>query len=151
MAGKRRTLSKGKSDGPGSLVSGSASGSCSASAAGDSQEASDSTSPRPTFIAGNFSLDALPTLWDNSPTIRKRVRDGMNLFVCMLDGKNVNGYVSSAREDLSPNQAVLSPVAVLMPKNSLQLPSIDRLIEAIFCFFATARPARSREHCYKEL
>ena len=95
-------------------------------------------------------MDELPTCWDNSPTIRERVRDGMNLLVCLIDGKLVNGDVSSARENLGPNQAVLSPVAVLMRKNSLQLPSIDRLIEAIFCFFATARQARSREHCYKE-
>ena len=66
------------------------------------------------------------------------------------DGKPECGHIEGSRDNLILNRDVVEPLAKLMRDHEYQIPSIDRLIEAICALYQMARCPRSQEHCYKQ-
>lgn len=141
----RRTAAKSKADKSKERASGSgASGS-------DLPSPGSSASPSPRSRVGNYSLVDLPLHWDNNIVVRDRMRSGMDLLLRTSEqGKPECGHIEGSRDNLILNQDVIEPLARLMKDHDYQLPSIDRLIEAICAVYRTARCPRNLEHCYKQ-
>lgn len=103
-------------------------------------------------VVGHYDLDGVPTAWDNHPSIRARIRENKNLCVAFdhEENKTVSTYVNATVENLRINSVVLEPLAAIMKENSLQLPSIPKLIGAVEEFFRIAKLSRSSDECYQE-
>ena len=121
-----------------------------ASSRATSPGASPKLSPR--SVVGNYDLEKLPIEWDNSPTIRERMRDGHNLCLSYDSGagKGVSKYVDATVENLRINAPVLKPLVAIMKKNDLQLPAIEKLILAVEGLFQLAKLSRTSDHFYQE-
>lgn len=119
---------------------------------GGGSRASSPTSSCKTSVVGHYELDGVPTAWDNNPSIRARIRENKNLCVALDHKENevVSTYVNATVENLKINSAVLEPLAAIMKENSLQLPSIPKLIGAVEEFFRIAKLSRSSDECYQE-
>lgn len=110
-----------------------------------------SQTPREKALVGNYDLSSLPSEWDLSPDVRKRMRDDMNLVTaCDQWGKESNLTVTATKPNVKLNACVLRPVAVLMEQNDLLLPAIDRLIMAIEEYYVLAKRTISHEAAYHE-
>lgn len=145
MAGGKRTAAKSR---PSRESRASSSGSGHGrSPTGNSFE----ISPRSARV-GHYSLDDLPSLWDNNPIIRDRMRSKDFPLVVGLDqaGEQAAVYVEATHEVLQVNEYVMMPLADLMSKNMLMLPHIDRLIQAIDSFYKLSKKPRGAEHCYQQ-
>jgi len=101
---------------------------------------------------GKYDLSGLSKLWDDTPEIRDAVRDNKNLLQQWdaMQKIETNGDVDKTIENCKLNAKVLIPVLGLMRQNSLMLPALDRLIQAIDWFYSTSKKVRSLEHCYKQ-
>ena len=108
----------------------------------------------PKSVVGNFSLQSLPSRWDDTPAIRDRMRNGDSLiyrFDPLLGKSEPAPAVEASLENLKLNHAVLLPVLELMAKNELMLPSIENLIAAIEDFFILCKKTvRQPDHVYQE-
>ena len=92
-------------------------------------------------------------MWDDNQEIRDSVRDNKNLLQHWDDMQKVATCacdVDKTVENCKLNSKVLIPVLELMRQNSLMLPSLDRLIQAIDWFYSTSKKVKSLEHCYKQ-
>ena len=128
-----------------------ASGSGSGSAASSRCTSPTGSSSSSKEIVGTYELSSLPAAWDNSQEIRNRIREGLNLVVRMsLEEKPENGYVEGSTKNMQLNSEALLPVCHLMEQNSLKLPAIDNLIQAIDTFYRTAKMYKSLEQAYQE-
>lgn len=117
---------------------------------GGSRTASPSSSPR--SVVGTYELTGLHTTWDNNPTIRERARSNQNLMLAVNPATGETGcwHVDGTKDTVVLNECVLLPLAELMGKHELKLPSIDNLIESVNQFFKVTKMARNLEHCYQE-
>ena len=106
----------------------------------------------PKSVVGTYELDRVPLDWDNDHVIRDRIREGLNLCVAHDFEKNgpVSKYVDATVENLKLNAPVLLPLARLMGKNELQLPAIEKLINAVTEFFLLAKISKTSDHSYQE-
>ncbi len=147
MAGSRRTAAKSKPSRE-SRASSSGSGHSGSPTGNSFCE----ISPRGARV-GQYPLDDLPTLWDGNPIIRERMRSKGNFpLVVGLDqfGEEAAVYVEATQETLQANEYVMMPIFHLMAKNTLMLPHIDRLIQAIDSFYKLSKRPRDAEHCYQQ-
>ena len=106
----------------------------------------------PKSVVGTYSLASIPVAWDNSPSIRERIRDHQNLCLAFNHekSKGESTYVDATTDSLKLNAAVLEPLAELMCQNDQLLPSIDNLISGVDEFFQLAKLSRSSDQCYQE-
>ena len=116
------------------------SGASASSGSGTLRARSDSPTGVPKVIVGNYDLGVLPKQWDDDLVIRDRMRSGMSLVV-RLDHNNQpeNGYVESTTENVKLNEAVLHPICILMQKNDLKPPQLEKIIEQIHIFYGMAK------------
>lgn len=111
---------------------------------------SESRSPR---VVGNYMLETLPASWDNTASIRERIRCGQNLLVRVdpnTGETDSNGFVEASNENLKVNFDVLTPLLVIMKTYELQLPSIESLLTAIEGFYTLSKISRSTDLIYQE-
>lgn len=115
-----------------------------------SRASSPGTSPK--SLVGSFSLEGIPTIWDDQAAIRERIRDSMNLCLAYdyRTGKATSDYVDATVENLKLNAPILMPLLAVMKGHDLQLPAIEKLISAVQEFFLLAKVSRSSDHCYQE-
>ena len=107
----------------------------------------------PRGLVGSFSLDSMAVSWDDSPTIRDRIRENHNLMMRYDDTLRkpvADGYIDATIDNIKLNAMVLTPLLVVMKDNNHQLPSIEALNKAIDAFYQLSKVARSTDLVYQE-
>ena len=102
---------------------------------------------------GQYSLEGLALAWDNTPTIRQRLRQDQH-FLVHYDSKlkrtvykcDVAKTIPNARA----NRWALQPLFGLMRHNSMLLPSIDRLVQQVQLLYSTSLVTCSGDTAYHE-
>lgn len=109
------------------------------------------SSRSPKNVIGRYSLDTVPSSWDNDPTVRERMRSELPLVVCVDEkGQPGEGFVEATKHAIKMNSSALLPLCQLMKENHLMLPSIDNLIQTLDKFYQMVKLSRSLEFCYQE-
>ena len=126
-------------------------GSASSSGSGSPAPSSNGSCASPRERTGNYDLLNLPKVWDDLQPVRDRLRDENPLLMAfdIETGKLVDRYVEGTLETVKCNVDVLVPLATLMGKNGILMPTIDRLIQAIDQAYRIAKKPRSYEHSYQ--
>ena len=118
-----------------------------------SRDSSPNEVPSPKAVVGSFALDGVPRLWDDSPAIRDRIRDGAGLLM-RYDPTSRKpekaDYVEATIENLKLNAAVLKPVLQVMQEHRLQLPSVEALNASIETFYMLCKMTKSGDQIYQE-
>ena len=112
----------------------------------------ESESPK-AVVVGDYVLDTLPASWDNTASIRDRIRCGQNLLVRwdpVTGATDSSGFVEACNDNLKVNADVLTPLLVIMKDQELQLPSISTLLHAIEGFYTLSKISRSEDLIYQE-
>lgn len=118
-----------------------------------SRDRSPNEIPSPKAVVGSFALDCVPRLWDDSPAIRDRIREGAGLLMrCNPTSRKPEkaDYVEASVENLKLNAPVLKPVLQVMQKHLLQLPSIEALNASIETFYMLCKATKSGDQIYQD-
>ena len=101
---------------------------------------------------GRYSLENLARVWDDTPEVRERLREGHHLMRhwCNQTKKDTNDPVTSIVANLKLNHFVLKPVMTLMRANSHLIPCVDNLMEEITVLFQRCKLQFNGDRVYHE-
>ena len=115
----------------------------------DQGDSPSSLQQSPRVVVGTWLMPAVPAQWDNTSSIRDRLRDKFDLLVRVgAGGESENGHVEVSKENVILNFDALLPVCRMMGQHELTLPSIDNLIFAITEFYRISKAYRNGDHFY---